>query len=63
MKENLLVEEPMINNTSIIETEAIGYCPYCGHHININQSVRNGYCPLCNKVLTRNEIEQTPSKV
>ena len=57
MKKGSLVEETMINSTTEAGKALIGYCPYCGHHINIKQSVRNGYCPLCDKVLTQDEVE------
>lgn len=62
MKKDSLVEETMINSATEAGKELIGHCPYCGHHININQSIRNGYCPLCDKVLTQDEIEQLPSE-
>lgn len=63
MKKDLLVEKTMINSVTEAEKVLIGHCPYCGHHININQSVRHGYCPLCDKVLTQDEIEQVSSEV
>ena len=60
MKQDLLVEETIITGVTEAGKALIGHCPYCGHHININQSVHNGYCPLCDKVLTQDEIEQHP---
>jgi len=34
-----------------LETQTIGHCPTCGHHLNFSED-HTAYCPVCDREYT-----------